>query len=266
MELTWPALRAWAADESLFVCVETAQWDGRLIANDQLHNVSLSTAGADVSIAPSLHGDAHGTASHFVHLASSYQAMWVASRMQLALWMRGPEWGAAQNGYTNTPSTEWLTDAVVRACLPLAVKALQICACRLPTGCWFSEVQWCHKETCCIKIDMIGSRRASKANSACHGLPSDVLPCDLRGESLSITKKETACNACKDNFAKRSMFPSLSEMTFIAKRVFAQEMLNKTPPPSAYSALIKIVRPSSWIAVAVSLDESLSAAQHAHLL
>ena len=112
MELTWPSLRAWATDESLlapvglhrgFVRVETAQWDGQLIANDQLHNVSLSTAGADVSVAPSLHGTAHRTASHFVHLASSYQAMWVASRMQLALWMRGPEWGAAQNGYTDNP-------------------------------------------------------------------------------------------------------------------------------------------------------------------
>ena len=115
VELTWPALRAWAADESLlapvglhrgFVRVETAQWDGRLIANDQLHNVSLSMAGADVSIAPSLHGDAHGAAGHFVHLASSYQAMWVASRMQLALWMRGPEWSAAQDGYTDNPSRE----------------------------------------------------------------------------------------------------------------------------------------------------------------
>ena len=115
MELTWPSLRAWAADESLlvpmglhrgFVRVETAQWDGRLIANDQMHNVSLSMADADVSIVPSLHGDAHGTARHFVHLANSYQAMWVASRMQLAVWMRGPEWGAAQNGYTDNPSRE----------------------------------------------------------------------------------------------------------------------------------------------------------------
>ena len=115
MELTWPALRAWAADESLlapiglhrgFVRVETAQWDGQLVANDQLHNVSLSMAGANVRIVPSLHGDAHGTASHFVHLASSYQAMWVGSRKQLTAWMRGPEWSAAQNGYNDNPIRE----------------------------------------------------------------------------------------------------------------------------------------------------------------
>ena len=86
--------------------VETAQWDGQLVANDQLHNVSLSMAGANVRIVPSLHGDSHGTASHFVHLASSYQAMWVGSRKQLTAWMRGPEWSAAQNGYNDNPIRE----------------------------------------------------------------------------------------------------------------------------------------------------------------
>ena len=78
--------------------------------------------------------------------------------------------------------------------------------------------------------------------------------------SLSVTLKKTARNACKDRIAKRSMFPLVSEMTSIAEWVLAQEMPNKAPPPSAYSALIKIVSPSSCIAVAVSLDQSLSAA------
>ena len=57
--LSWPALKAWARDESLlkplglhrgFVRVQPSQWDGKLIANDQLGPVSLGSGNATISI------------------------------------------------------------------------------------------------------------------------------------------------------------------------------------------------------------------------
>ena len=58
MGLSWPALEAWAHDETLlvpmglhrgFVCVQPSQWDGTLITMDQLTNTSLG-AGTTISI------------------------------------------------------------------------------------------------------------------------------------------------------------------------------------------------------------------------
>ena len=57
--LSWPALEAWAYDESLlapmglhrgFVRVQPAQWDGSLIANDQVYTTSLGSGHAAISV------------------------------------------------------------------------------------------------------------------------------------------------------------------------------------------------------------------------
>ncbi|CAL5224154.1 g6791 [Coccomyxa viridis] len=113
--LSWPALEAWAHDETLlvpmglhrgFVRVQPSQWDGTLITMDQLTNTSLG-AGTTISIPhASKHPDGEGSTSHFVHLAGPYMAMWLASRPQLETWQKSPQWSAQRNGYHGNPSRE----------------------------------------------------------------------------------------------------------------------------------------------------------------
>ena len=109
LELTWSALKAWAHDESLlaplgfhrgFVRVESAQWDGNLMAFDQMNRVSVSAEDSGtLSVAASnsaefSHLSGNATA-HFVHLSVSYMAMWLAMHDQVGEWLLSPEWGIA---------------------------------------------------------------------------------------------------------------------------------------------------------------------------
>lgn len=113
LELTWPALQAWAYDESLlaprgfhrgFVRVEVAQWDGKMMAFDQTERLSVASDDSPIMAfaaeVPAEHTHLSGnTTASFVRLQSSYMAMWLASRSQLAEWFRAPQWSAALNGH-----------------------------------------------------------------------------------------------------------------------------------------------------------------------
>ena len=113
LELTWSALEAWAYDESLlapmgfhrgFVRVETAQWNGDIMALDQTEPVSVTLDDSRVlSIAisvPAEHVHISGDmTANFVRLQSSYMAMWLGSHSQVAEWFQAPEWNARLNGH-----------------------------------------------------------------------------------------------------------------------------------------------------------------------
>ena len=95
-QVLWPSLKAWARDEELlapfglhrgFVRVETGQWSGMLVANDQLGSVQLPSNTFNVST-----GTPDKTSHHFVHLNNSYMAMWLATRDQLQQWLKSAQW------------------------------------------------------------------------------------------------------------------------------------------------------------------------------
>ena len=111
LELTWAALQAWALDESLlaplgyhrgFVRTEVAQWDGSIMAPDQVKHTSLSRKPSPVlSIAaPTATGLTHPSknAADFVHIHSTYMAMWLGSRNQLAACFKRQDGMAAELG------------------------------------------------------------------------------------------------------------------------------------------------------------------------
>lgn len=114
LELTWPALQAWAHDESIlaplgyhrgFVRVEFGQTDGRLMTVDQPSPTQVghdSAATLNVSLwsgREQMHHTGNITA-HFVHLTTSYMAMWLASRQQLSEWLLTPQWSVTNgDGY-----------------------------------------------------------------------------------------------------------------------------------------------------------------------
>ena len=118
LQLTWPALQAWAYDESLlaplgfhrgFVRVEVAQWDGHMMVFDQTTPVSIPASGESdddssvvrvVASMPAEYVHVSGNAvAHFVRLHNSYMAMWLGSRSQVAEWLQAPEWSANLNGH-----------------------------------------------------------------------------------------------------------------------------------------------------------------------
>ena len=113
LELTWSALEAWAYDENLlaprgfhrgFVRVEVAQWDGKMMAIDQIEQLSVTPDDSPIMAfaaeVPTEHMHLSGnTSASFVRPQSSYMAMWLASRSQLAEWFEAPQWSAKLNGH-----------------------------------------------------------------------------------------------------------------------------------------------------------------------
>ena len=79
LKLTWPALEAWAHDETLlmpmglhrgFVRVQPSQWDGSLITMDQLNNTSLSSGNAISIPYASRHSNEEVCVQHTLRLYS----------------------------------------------------------------------------------------------------------------------------------------------------------------------------------------------------
>ena len=84
-----------------FVRTEIAQWSGEVMAFDQVDHVSVGSENSPVL------GISRGHSSqamkqelpgnntlHFVQLETAYMAMWLASRQQLAAWIKTEEWAS----------------------------------------------------------------------------------------------------------------------------------------------------------------------------